>query len=89
MFHLALCRRYDLMGMPGTKFIKAGQGYVFVSYQRRLYISLTFNCDYMFNTALVCVCVCVCARARARVCANTYLCSMCVCAVVHCTHTPL
>lgn len=43
----------DLLGAPGAALVDVGDAYVYVTYAKRLYITLTFACNYMFNTAQV------------------------------------
>lgn len=45
--------RYDLIALPGTPLATVGSAYVFVTTAKRLYLSMTFGCNYMFSTAQV------------------------------------
>lgn len=44
-------KTYDIVGYDANlNQVTVGKGHVFVSYGRRLYITLQFMCSYMFNT---------------------------------------
>ncbi len=42
--------RYDLIGEFPTPPNDVGNAYIYTTYNKRLYITTTFACNYMFNT---------------------------------------
>ena len=45
-------RTFDVFGLPNTNapVVSIGKAYVYVSFAKRLYITLTFACNQLFST---------------------------------------